>query len=155
MTRQRSRSPLGNYRSTDPNAGAWWERAADPVGLHSFLAFVLGLALVAIVGVALDPLGVTTEFDLPRVEQAAFDEAYTAAREAGRSAGIEQAKRETLVALALDSPDGTSQWVQGVVAGWSEGWNQALEALEAASGEHAPVDEQQRELDLLAEIARR
>ena len=155
MTTRSGRNPLPNYRSPDPNREVWWQRSRDPVGLHTFLAFILGIALIAFVGVRFDPLGVTTEFDLPQVEQDAFDESYATALEAGRQTGRDQGKRGALIEIALRGQGGSSEWVMGVVEGWREGWNDALEALEAATADHVPDEERERELNLLEEIARR
>lgn len=155
MTRRPGDNPLRNYRSVDTSGGVWWKRNRDPAGWHTVLAFTLAIALVAVVGVTLDPLGVTTEFDLPGEERQAFDESYAAAREAGFATGTERGRRQALVELALrDTADG-SRWVEGVKAGWSDGWNQALATLIEASNASAPGDELERELDLLDEIPRR
>jgi hypothetical protein len=123
--------------------------------MHSIFAFVLAIALVAVIGVTLDPLGVTTEFDLPDRELAAFDESYAAARQTALQTWTEQGRREALTAEALSATANASPWVQGVRAGWSEGWNDALDALKQASEAHAPRDERDRELGLLDGIPRR
>ena len=155
MTRQPNRGPLKNYRSVDTSGGVWWKRVTDPVGAHSVLAFIVGVALVAVVGVTLDPLGVTTEFDLDQVKQEAAAESFAAARVEGLAMGAERSRRQTLFELALRDTDGGSAWIQGVRAGWIEGWNQALTALTEASGTNAPADELARELGLLEAIPRR
>lgn len=146
---------LRDFRSHDPAAGAWWQRGADFTGMHSILAFSVAIALVAIVGAAFDPLSITTEFDLPEVQQAAFDEAYEIAYQEGRERGVEQGRRETLVLLGLERSEGLAPWVRGVHEGWMTGWNSALDELAEATRVSAPDDERLRELDLLAEIGRR
>lgn len=155
MTRRSGHRRLRDYRSYDPSAGVWWKPGADPVGPHSIAAFIIAIALVAIVGVAFDPLGITTEFDLSEVELAAFDEGYEAVYEEGRISGSEQSRSTTLIALALEHPDRSAPWTQGVRQGWADGWNEALDALMAATEAQAPSDERQRELTLLVEIIRR
>ena len=155
--RPRRQHGLSNYRSSDPAAGAWWQRGADFTGMHSIVAFAVAIALVAVVGVAFDPLNVTTEFDLPEVELAAFDTAYEVAYEEGRRRGLEQGRQRNLLRLALEHDDGDAAWVRGVRAGWADGWNEALDSLANATLESAPLEERQREreLSLLGSIERR
>lgn len=155
MTRRPGQGPLSNYRSEDTSGRVWWKRNADPVGWHSIVAFALAIAFVAVVGVTLDPLGVTTEFDLPEREQVAFDQSYAAARQTAQETWTERGRREALIAEALSSAADRSPWVQGARAGWSEGWNGALDALKEASEAHAPREELDRELSLLEGIPRR
>lgn len=155
MTRRPGQGPLANYRSEDTSGRVWWKRNADPVGWHSIVAFALAIALVAVVGVTLDPLGVTTEFDLPEREQAAFDESYATARLAALETWTDRGRREALVAEAIGAAATRSPWVRGVRAGWSDGWNGALDALKEASEAHAPREELDRELGLLDGIPRR
>jgi len=155
MTRKPSDNPLRNYRSVDTSGGVWWKRNRDPTGLHTVVAFSLALALVAVVGVTLDPLGVTTRFDLPEEERKAFDEAYVSARETGLARATEQGRQQALVELALVETARGSPWVEGVRTGWSDGWNQALSALTEASEASAPDEELERELELLEGIPRR
>ncbi len=155
MTRRPGQGPLSNYRSEDTSGRVWWKRNADPVGWHSILAFALAIGLVAVVGVTLDPLGVTTEFDLPEKQQAAFDESYAAARQTALETWTERGRREALIAEAVGAAATRSPWVRGARAGWSEGWNDALDALKEASEAHAPREELDRELSLLEGIPRR
>ena len=155
MTRKPSDNLLRNYRSVDTSGGVWWKRNRDPIGLHSVLAFTLAVVLVAVVGVTLDPLGVTTVYDLPEEERKAFDVAYVSARETGLATGMEQGRNQALVELALAETANGSPWVEGVRAGWSDGWNQALSALTDASEASAPDEELERELELLEGIPRR
>ncbi len=151
---RRYRQPLRDYRSVDPAAGPWWQRGADRFGLHSFVAFIAGVVLVAVIGVTFDPLGVTTEFDLPEVEQEAFDAGYAAAYADALVVEGERFRRETLIALVLEAPEQDAEWVQGVRQGRAEGWNQALDAMRAASEADAPTDAQ-LELRLLDDLPRR
>ncbi|MYD15815.1 MAG: hypothetical protein F4W99_01540 [Chloroflexi bacterium] len=146
---------LSNYRSRDPAAGAWWQRGADFTGMHSILAFVAAIALVAVVGVVFDPLNVTTEFDLPDVELAAFGAGYEVAYEEGQRRGVEQGRQRHLVLLGLEHEDGDAAWVRGVRSGWTDGWNEALDAMLQATESEAPADELQRERDLVLGIDRR
>ncbi len=155
MSRRSGRRPLSNYRSYDPAAGAWWQRGADFTGMHSILAFAVAIALVAVVGVVFDPLNVTTEFDLPEVELAAFDEEYDVAYEEGKQRGIEEGRSRTLVLLGLEHADRDAPWVRGLREGWMTGWNSALDELADATRASAPEDERRRELELLAGIPRR
>ncbi|MYB22971.1 MAG: hypothetical protein F4066_01035 [Chloroflexi bacterium] len=153
--RRTRRHGLSNYRSSDPAAGAWWQRGADFTGMHSILAFVVAIALVAVVGVAFDPLGVTTEFDLPDKEMAAFNAAYEAAYEEGQRRGVELGRQRHLILLGLEHKDGDAAWVRGIREGWTDGWNAALDAMLRATESEAPADELQRERDLLLGIDRR
>jgi len=146
---------LSNYRSRDPAAGAWWQRGADFTGINSILAFVVAVALVAVVGVVFDPLNVTTEFDLPEVELAAFDATYDVAYQEGRQRGFEIGRQRHLVRLGLEHGDGDADWVRGLRAGWADGWNDALDAMLQATESEAPADELERERDLLVGIERR
>ncbi len=146
---------LRDFRSHDPAAGVWWQRGADFTGPHSVIAFIVAVALVGVIGVAFDPLSITTEFDLPEVQQAAYDEVYDVAYEQGRQRGIEQGHRERLVQLGLEHADRDAPWVRGVHEGWNAGWNSALDELAKATRASAPEDERLRELELLAGIGRR
>lgn len=158
MTRRSGRPRshgLRDFRSHDPAAGAWWQRGADFTGIHSIVAFSVAIALVAIVGVAFDPLSITTEFDLPEVQQAAYDEVYDVAYEDGRQQGIERTRRAMLAQLGLEHLDRDAPWVRGVREGWMTGWNSALDELTEATRASAPDDERLRELEILARIGRR
>ena len=123
--------------------------------MHSIVAFIFAIALVAVVGVVFDPLDVTTEFDLPEVELEAFDDAYQLAYEEGKQRGIAEGRQRTLVALGLEYAEQDAPWIRGVREGWMAGWNDALDSLEQATRTDAPEDERKRELELLAEIERR
>ena len=113
---------------------SWWRRSYDPVGRHTMVAVVLGVLVAALIGATLDPLNLRTADDLRRAEQAAYQAAYDEIEPDGYKDGLPyghvqyQGQR-----LVDDSAGADAAYGEQFRLGWTQGWNEALEALHAAA----------------------
>ena len=76
----------------------------------------------------------TTARDIREIRQQALSEAYIAEYADAYSAAVTERVVYELAQLVIGSDaDIDSAWAQGVRSGWAEGWNDALDAMLAAS----------------------
>ena len=93
-------------------------------------AALLGWALLEVVPSTMQ----TTARDIQEIRQQALSEAYIAEYADAYSAAVTERVVYELAQLVIGSDaDIDSAWAQGVRSGWAEGWNDALDAMLAAS----------------------
>lgn len=102
--------------------------------------FTIGAATAALVGWALlevlPSTMQTSASDIREITQQALHEAYIAEYDHAYSAAVTERLTFEFAQLVLASDaDVDSAWAQGVRSGWAEGWNDALDAMLAASRE--------------------
>lgn len=114
-------------------------------------AALLGWALLEVVPSAIQ----TTARDIREIRQQALSEAYIAEYADAYSTAVTERVVYELAQLIMGSDaDIDSAWAQGVRSGWAEGWNDALDAMLAASLE-AGVPSGSSELAALEAAPRR
>lgn len=95
-------------------------------------AALLGWALLELVPVMLQ----TTERDIREIRQQALSEAYIAKYDDAYAAAVTERLTFELAQLVVGSDVAAdSAWAEGVRSGWAEGWNDAFDAMLAASHE--------------------
>ena len=114
----------------------WWKRGYDPIGRHTMVAVVLGVAMAALIGATLDPMNLRTSDDLKRAELAAYEAAYAAVEAEGYADGVPYGEVQRMGQEIVEQGSGSgSAYAQQFAAGWSQGWNDALEAMGEAAEE--------------------
>lgn len=121
--------------------------------------FLIGAATAALIGwVLLEVVPQqmqTTRGDVEEIRYEALSNAYDAAYDESYESALEQRMTYELALLVFASgPSGDSAWAEGVRQGWAEGWNDALDAMFAASLE-AGLSPDSRELTALDTEPRR
>ena len=134
----------------------WWKRGYDPIGRHTMVAVVLGVAMAALIGATLDPMNLRTSDDLKRAELAAYEEAYAAVEAEGYSDGLPYGEVQHLGAEIVNDGTGVddSAYAQQFAKGWIQGWNDALDAMEEAA-EAVGLPSTYTEFQVLEKIERR
>ncbi len=113
---------------------SWWRRGYDPIGRHTMVAAVLGVALAALIGATLDPLNLRTADDLRRAEEAAFEVAFGEIEPEGYADGLPYGEVQQLGALIVGRGQGAeTAYGQQFSDAWRAGWNEALAAMRAAA----------------------
>ena len=136
------------------SAGRGWRGSRDPIGRHTMIAAILGIAAAALIGATLDPFNFQTTDDQRRAEQAAYGQAFADARPLGEADGIPHGRTEWIGDRLQADPAATGPWADAFRQGWTDGWNDALTALrQAALDADLPPD--YTEFDALAGIPRR
>ena len=121
--------------------------------------FLIGAAIAALLGwVLLEALPdalQTSARDIREIRQQALHHAYVAEYDDAYAAAVADRVTFELAQLVLESHrDADSAWTEGVHRGWAEGWNDALDAMLAASIE-AGAEPDSLELNALNGAARR
>ena len=133
----------------------WWKRGYDPIGRHTMVAVVLGVAMAALIGATLDPMNLRTSDDLKRAELAAYEAAYAAVETEGYADGLPYGEVQRMGQEIVDDGTGVdSAYAQQFGTGWIQGWNDALEAMEEAAKE-VGLPSTFTEFRVLEEIERR
>ena len=140
---------------TDDLEGSWWRRGRDPIGRHTMVAAVLGVLMAALIGAIFDPFNLRTADDLRRSEVAAYDAAFAAIEAEGYADGLPFGEVEHIGQQIVGTGEGaeTPFGLQFEI-GWSEGWNEALDAMRKAAIE-VGLPEDYTEFQVLDEIQRR
>ncbi|MCY3557142.1 MAG: hypothetical protein OXH13_00660 [Chloroflexi bacterium] len=115
---------------TDEQERSWWRRGRDPIGRHTMVATVMGVLLAALIGATLDPFNLRTSDDLRRAEEAAYAKAYVAVENQGYADGLPHGEVERLgerIVIAGEGAD--TPYGEQFAVGWTQGWNDALEAM--------------------------
>lgn len=134
--------------------GGGWRRSGDPIGLHTAIAAVLGVVVAALIGATLDPFNMQTSDDQQRAQEEAYGDAFAEALPVGEAAGIPHGRTEWIGNRLEANTALTGPWADAFRQGWTEGWNDALEALHRAA-EQAGLPPDYTEFDVLAEFSRR
>lgn len=126
--------------NTEAREQSWWRRGYDPIGRHTMVAAVLGVLIAALVGATADPFNLRTADDLRRAEAMAYEIAFADVQDDGYAAGVPFGEVQYLEAeIVEEGAGGDGPYAQQFRSGWTEGWNEALEALrEAALAEGLP-----------------
>ena len=133
----------------------WWKRGYDPIGRHTMVAVVLGVAMAALIGATLDPMNLRTSDDLKRAELAAYEAAYAAVETEGYADGLPYGEVQRMGEEIVDDGTGVdSAYAQQFATGWNQGWNDALDAMEEAAKE-VGLPSTFTEFRVLEEIERR
>ena len=133
----------------------WWKRGYDPIGRHTMVAVVLGVAMAALIGATLDPMNLRTSDDLKRAELAAYEEAYAAVEAEGYSDGLPYGEVQHLgEEIVNEAASSDSAYAQQFATGWIQGWNDALDAMRVAA-EELGLPANYTEFRVLEEMARR
>ena len=133
----------------------WWKRGYDPIGRHTMVAVVLGVAMAALIGATLDPMNLRTSDDLKRAELAAYEAAYAAVEAEGYADGVPYGEVQRMGEEIVEQGSGSgSAYAQQFAAGWSQGWNDALEAMGEAA-EEIGLPSTFTEFRVLEEVERR
>ncbi len=126
---------------TEDRERSWWRRGRDPIGRHTMVAAVLGVLFAALVGATLDPLNLRTSDDLRRAELAAYEAAYAAVESEGYADGLPYGEVQHLGERIVTAGEGDdAAYAQRFRAGWTQGWNDALEAMRQAALEQGLPD---------------
>ena len=136
------------------SAGGGWRGSRDPIGRHTVIAAVLGLAAAALIGATLDPFNFQTADDQRRAEQAAYDIAFADALPRGEADGIPHGRTEWIGNRLQARNAAAGPWADAFRQGWTDGWNDALAALRQAALD-ADLPPGYTEFDVLANIPRR
>lgn len=127
------RQRLGGW-GTEDRERSWWRRGRDPIGRHTMVAAVLGVLFAALVGATLDPFNLRTSDDLRRAELAAYEAAYAAVESQGYADGLPYGEVQHLGERIVTAGEGgDAAYAQRFRAGWTQGWNDALEAMRQAA----------------------
>ncbi len=119
---------------TEEQERSWWRRGHDPIGRHTMVATVLGVLMAAIIGATLDPFNLQTSDDQRRAEQAAYDQAFAAVETQGYADGLPFGEVERLGERIVTRGEGEdSAYAERFRAGWTQGWNDALDAMRAVA----------------------
>jgi hypothetical protein len=119
---------------TEDRERSWWRRGRDPIGRHTMVAAVLGVLFAALVGATLDPFNLRTSDDLRRAELAAYEVAYAAVESEGYADGLPYGEVQHLGERIVTAREGgDTPYAQQFRAGWTQGWNEALEAMRQAA----------------------
>ena len=133
----------------------WWKRGYDPIGRHTMVAVVLGVAMAALIGATLDPMNLRTSDDLKRAELAAYEAAYVAVEAEGYADGVPYGEVQRMGQEIVEQGAGAgSAYAQQFAAGWNQGWNDALVAMRAAA-EELGLPANYTEFRVLEEMTRR
>ena len=121
--------------------------------------FLTGMAIAAIAGwVTLEVLPTTRQTsarEIRAIGEQAVTDAFVAEYDDAYAHALTERIAYELVLLALaPEADAASAWVDGVRRGWVEGWNDALDAMRAASLE-AGADADSSEMAALDDAVRR
>ncbi|MDE2966932.1 MAG: hypothetical protein OXS30_05540 [Chloroflexota bacterium] len=127
---------------TDDRERSWWRRGRDPIGRHTMVASVLGVLLAALIGATLDPFNLRTADDLRRAEQAAYELSYIEVETDGYMDGLPYGEVQHLGERIVIRGEGeNAPYAEQFRAGWTQGWNDALDAMrDAASAAELPED---------------
>ena len=133
------RRPLEGWGSEDRER-SWWRRGYDPIGRHTMVAAVLGVLLAALIGATLDPFNLRTADDLRRAEQAAYEIAYNAVEAEGYEDGLPYGEVQHLgEQIVVEGAGEGTPYANRFRTGWTQGWNDALDAMQdAAEAEGLP-----------------
>ena len=125
---------------TEDRERSWWRRGRDTIGRHTMVAAVLGVLFAALVGATLDPFNLRTSDDLRRAELATYEAAYAAVESEGYADGLPYGEVQHLGERIVTAGEGDdAAYAQRFRAGWTQGWNDALEAMrQAASAQGLP-----------------
>ena len=127
------RRPLEGWGEGDRER-VWWKRGYDPIGRHTMVAVILGVAMAALIGAMLDPLNLRTTDDLKRAELAAYEAAYAAIEVEGYADGVPYGEVQYLGKEIVDDGAGSdTAYGQQFGVGWKQGWNDALDEMEEAA----------------------
>ena len=119
---------------TEDRERSWWRRGYDPIGRHTMIAAVLGVLLAALIGATLDPFNLRTSDDLKRAEVAAYELAFAAIQQQGYTDGVPFGEVEHLgQRIVVDGVGVDSGYGRRFNAGWTQGWNDALDAMRQAA----------------------
>ncbi len=119
---------------TEDRERSWWRRGRDPIGRHTMVAAVLGVLFAALVGATLDPFNLRTSDDLRRAELAAYEVAYDAVESEGYADGLPYGEVQHMGERIVTAGEGDdAPYAQRFRAGWTQGWNDALEAMRQAA----------------------
>ncbi|MYD15817.1 MAG: hypothetical protein F4W99_01550 [Chloroflexi bacterium] len=134
-------------------------RPPDESSRRMLAWFLIGAASAALIGwVLLEVVPQqmqTTRGDVEAIRYEALSEAYDAAYGEAYESALQQRMTYELALLVLASGQSSdSAWAEGVRRGWAEGWNDALDAMFAASID-AGLEANSRELATLAAEPRR
>ena len=133
----------------------WWKRGYDPIGRHTMVAVVLGVAMAALIGATLDPMNLRTSDDLKRAELAAYEEAYAAVEAEGYADGLPYGEVQHLgEEIVNEAASADSAYAQQFATGWIQGWNDALDAMRVAA-EALGLPASYTEFRVLEEMTRR
>ena len=133
----------------------WWKRGYDPIGRHTMVAVVLGVAMAALIGATLDPMNLRTSDDLKRAELAAYEAAYAAVEAEGYADGVPYGEVQRMGEEIVEQGSGSgSAYAQQFAAGWKQGWNDALDAMRLAA-EELDLPASYTEFRVLEEMTRR
>lgn len=128
---ERERTQLSGW-DREEDARVWWQRGRDPIGRHTLLAAVLGVLAAALIGALLDPLSLSTADDLAAAEQRSWQTAYDRVYDAAFNDGIPEGRADW-IADQLIIEAANSVWAESFLAGWGEGWTEAISAMRAAA----------------------
>lgn len=132
---QQRRRVLEGWGSADEEQD-WWRRGRDPIGRHTMFAALFAVLFAALIGALLDPLNLRTEDDLDREEAAAYEIRYQETEPSGYEAGRPFGDVQQMGAEIVGKGEGAdTPYGQQFAAGWVDGWNEALAALEASAVE--------------------
>lgn len=110
-----------------------WRSSRDPIGRHTVIAAILGVIAAALIGATADPFDFQTADDQRRAEEAAYDIAFADARPLGEADGAPHGRTEWIGNRLQADAVITGPWPDAFRQGWSEGWNDALDAMREAA----------------------
>lgn len=122
-------------------------------------SFLLGAVLAGFLGWLVLAFGTqmvkSHAVQIKEVRLQASEEAYLAEYERAYDAALSQQITRELARMVLETDAGAgSAWAEGVRRGWAEGWNDALDAMRAASVE-AGLDANSSEMAALNDVRHR
>ena len=124
MSHDSDRPRSGLTRSTG-------RQSIDLLGVHGLLAFLAGVAVVAVVGIVIDPLGFPSRADAVRSGERGFEEAYVERQPEGFDAGFDAGYAGGFALGVLGEESGSYR--DAFEEGYRQGWDESVAAAEQAA----------------------
>ena len=121
MSHDSDRPRSGLTRSTG-------RRSLDLLGTHGLLAFLAGVAVVAAVGIVIDPLGFPSRADAVRSGERGFEEAYAERQPEGFGEGFDAGYAGGFALGVLGEESGSYR--DAFEKAYRRGWDESVAAAE-------------------------